>query len=411
MADQAGDHILRAARRRRNPVRQFPRARHGASTMPALMPTTLPTRRLAFIDQLRGVITLLVVFHHTAITYGGAGSWYYMEVPGRPGHGITATLLTLFCAINQAWFMGAFFLFAGYVTPNSYERKGAVRYLVDRAIRLGIPLLLFGFFLDALTNSIADPQSNGNFFSTFASRLSEFRYAPGPLWFVQVLLMLSVGYAGWRWLRPARRPEDDAPLPSHRALLLAALGTGAAAFVMRLIVPVGQEYGHMQLGYFPSYLVLFVVGCIAVRHRWLERIDVAYARFWWRVTVISLPILPAIALGYRALTGTGLQVVGGFSGGSLLYAMWEPFVAWGTILALVWYFRTRVTPDRFRQLARRAYAIYCFHPPIVVGFSLALRAWGASEAIKFLTVGTLSCATLYLTCGLLLRIPLLARVW
>ena len=91
--------------------------------------------------------------------------------------------------------------------------------------------------------------------------------------------------------------------------------------------------------------------------------------------------------------------------------MWEPFVAWGTLLALLWYFRTQVNPERFRHLGRRAYAIYCFHPPIVVGFSLALRTWAAPEALKFLAVGTLSCVTLYLTCGLLLRIPLVARVW
>jgi len=382
-----------------------------SSTMPAVMPAALPTRRLAFIDQLRGVITLLVVFHHTAITYGGAGSWYYKEASDSLGHGPTATFLTLFCAINQTWFMGAFFLFAGYVTPGSYERKGASRYLVDRAIRLGIPLLLFGFFLDALTNSIADLQSDGKFFAIFASRLADFRYAPGPLWFVQVLLLFSMGYAGWRWLRPARRPEDNEPLPSHRALLLAAMGTGTAAFAMRLFVPVGQEYGHMQLGYFPSYIVLFVAGCIAAQHHWLARIDAAYARIWWRVTLIALPILPIVALGYRALTGAGLQVLGGFTGGSLLYAMWEPFVAWGTLLALLWYFRTQVNPERLRHLGRRAYAIYCFHPPIVVGFSLALRTWAAPEALKFLAVGTLSCVTLYLTCGLLLRIPLVARVW
>jgi peptidoglycan/LPS O-acetylase OafA/YrhL len=32
-------------------------------------------------DVLRGAVTLLVVFHHTAITYGGSGGWFYREVP------------------------------------------------------------------------------------------------------------------------------------------------------------------------------------------------------------------------------------------------------------------------------------------------------------------------------------------
>jgi len=93
-------------------------------------------QRIAFLDQIRAVVTLLVVFHHTAVTYGGAGSWYYRESTGVFGRDPTATALTLFCAINQAYFMGVFFLLAGYVTPPAYERKGAARYLRDRAVRL-----------------------------------------------------------------------------------------------------------------------------------------------------------------------------------------------------------------------------------------------------------------------------------
>jgi hypothetical protein len=32
-----------------------------------------PLPRLAFLDQIRALLTLLVVLHHAAITYGGAG--------------------------------------------------------------------------------------------------------------------------------------------------------------------------------------------------------------------------------------------------------------------------------------------------------------------------------------------------
>jgi hypothetical protein len=374
------------------------------------MPAAPPAQRLFFLDQFRAFITLLVVFHHTAITYGGAGSWYYKEVVGNLGHGITAAALTLFCAVNQAWFMGAFFLIAGYFTPGSFDRKGVPQFFRDRAIRLGIPLLVFGYVLDALTNAIAEMAGGHPFLANFANRLLELRYRPGPLWFVQSLLLFTLAYAGWRTLRPAI-PPDARPLPSRQALLFSALGVGATSFAVRLLMPVGQEFWHMQLGYFPSYVALFATGCVAARHSWLARIDAKYMRFWWRIALIALPILPLAALGYRALTHLHLSVDGGFNGGALLYAMWEPFVAWGTILALLWYFRTQVKPDRFRNLVRRAYAIYCFHPPIVVGISVALRAWGAPDAIKFLTVGTLSCVALYFVCGLLLRIPFLSRVW
>ena len=191
--------------------------------------------RLAFLDQIRGVLTLLVVLHHTAITYGGAGDWYYREATWKGG--VASMLLTLFCAINQAYFMGAF------------------------------------------------------------------------------------------WM------------------------------------PVGRELAHLQLRYFASYVVLFAIGCMAGRHRWLERSEWTYARPWWVVTLIALPVLPVAALAHDALTHTPVAVAGGVNGWALLYALWEPFVACGVLLALLWLFRTRVDATRLHALGRRAYAIYCFHPP------------------------------------------------
>ena len=166
-----------------------------------------------------------------------------------------------------------------------------------------------------------------------------------------------------------------------------------------------------QLGYFPAYVLLFAVGCIAARHRWLERIDWRYARPWAITSLITVPLLPAIVLGYRALTHEKIDVAGGLNAGALIYALWEPFVAWGILLTLMWFFRTKVRPDRFTGLARRAYAIYCFHPPVVVGISIALRHWIAPPLVKFVAVGSLSCACLYLACGLLLRVPGLSRIW
>lgn len=365
--------------------------------------------RQSFIDQLRGFTTLLVVLHHTAITYGGAGGWYYREVPANAA-GVAPLLLTLMCAVDQAWFMGAFFLWAGYFTPGSYDRKGPARYFGERAVRLGIPLLVFGFFLDALTDSIADLASKGDFVKGLGHRLASLEYHPGPLWFVQALAVFSIAFALWRAVnRPAAR--DEAPLPSHAALFAAALGIALATFIVRLAMPVGSEWWHWQLGYFPAYILLFVVGCAAWKHRWLERIDWEYARPWAIATLVALPVLPAFALVYPAAAHDKTTLAGGLNPGALVYALWEPFVAWGVLLGLMWFFREKVRPERFAALGRRAYAIYCFHPPFVVGIAIALRPWQAPPLVKFLATGALSCAALYLACGLLLRVRGVSRVW
>ena len=67
------------------------------------------------IDALRAATTLLVVLHHTAITYGAIGGWFYKEIP--TDRSVSSMLLVFFCTLNQAWFMGLFFLLAGYFTP------------------------------------------------------------------------------------------------------------------------------------------------------------------------------------------------------------------------------------------------------------------------------------------------------
>jgi fucose 4-O-acetylase-like acetyltransferase len=365
--------------------------------------------RLAFLDQIRGVLTLLVVLHHTAITYGGAGDWYYREATSKGG--VASTLLILFCAINQAYFMGAFFLIAGYVTPPSLERKGAGRFVRDRLVRLGVPLLVYMLLIDALTNAIAQAGRGGRFGEALAQELLHGGFGPGPLWFVEALLLFSAAYAGWRWLKAGPPRADDAPLPAHRNVLAAILVTGLAAFALRLWMPVGRELAHLQLGYFASYVVLFAIGCMAWRHRWLERIEWTYARPWWVVTLIALPVLPVAAVAHDALTHTPVAVAGGVNVWALLYALWEPVVACGVLLALLWLFRTRVDATRLHALGRRAYAIYCFHPPVVVAVSVALHAWAAPALLKFAVAGMLSCALLYVLAGWLLRVPLVARVW
>ena len=97
--------------------------------------------RELYIDRLRSVMTVFVILHHTAITYGAPGGWYYNEL--RPSTSITGLLLILFVATNQAYFMGFFFLLACYFTPPSLERKGYGRFIADRFLRLGLPLLAY----------------------------------------------------------------------------------------------------------------------------------------------------------------------------------------------------------------------------------------------------------------------------
>ena len=149
------------------------------------------------------------------------------------------------------------------------------------------------------------------------------------------------------------------PWPSNRVLAAAAVATGAAALALRSVWPVGVNVWGLQLGYFASYVVLFVFWLPRRPCAVAERLPALQVRIWWRVCLIALPVLPiAYFLGrvVPELRGRPLEVV---------YAFWEPLVAWGAILMLLDRFQRH--GDRlgalWKSLARRAYAIYIVHPP------------------------------------------------
>ncbi|MGA3009276.1 MAG: acyltransferase [Terracidiphilus sp.] len=371
-------------------------------------------QRDLYIDRLRTALTALVVVFHTAITYGASGGWFYHEVESsaRP----SSILLTLFVATNQAYFMGFFFLLAGYFTPASLERKGYWRFIGDRFLRLGLPLLAFGLLLGPLTAAMVNYAQGDGFWSCIAWLWRHKRFINGPLWFTQALLLFSLAYCacravfGFALTESQRAPR---PIPTQRWWLLSALGVGAVALAIRQIVPVGQNVIGLQLGYFASYIFLFVVGVAAWRYDWLRQLSWKQARASLIALIIAWACLPAGIVVARVLHGAGKSnFSGGFSWPAILYAFWEPFVAWGLIAAWLLVFRSRMNqPSAFWSwLNRRAYAVYIIHPVVLVGISLLLRGWIAPALVKWGVVGVLACIACWIVADPLVRLPGVRRV-
>lgn len=169
----------------------------------------MTTGRTFFIDRLRVVLTALVILHHTAITCGGSGGWFYREV--RDGGTPTSLLLTVFCAINQSFFMGMFFLLAGYFTPASLARKGVRKFLQERLLRLGVPLLIFGFVLGPLAVAPAGVPAGRPWGPQWLGQLSQGSFVIGPLWFAWALLLFTAGSSHGGASGPSRPATRAAP--------------------------------------------------------------------------------------------------------------------------------------------------------------------------------------------------------
>ncbi len=364
------------------------------------------SERKYFLDNLRSGLVMLVVFHHSAITYGGSGDWYWKEITQTSG--ISGLVLTLFCGVNQAFFMGFLFLLAGYFTPTSFDRKGAQRFISDRLLRLGLPLLFFGFILGPITVTITQVANRHDFMGPLMFLLSGRIFNIGPLWFVEALLIFTAGYILWRIIN-RRSSSSSFALPGHWAILISALIVGATAFLLRLAVPVGKNVlGGLQIGYFASYIFLFIIGCMASKGRWLENLELTAVRPWLIIAKAAFFVFPISIM----LTKNG----GGFAGGwnimALVYAFWEPFVAWGIILYLLFRFQRSFNSGYrlSRWISERSYTVFIIHPPILVGTSLAFHSWGVRPLLKFFITGSLTCIFCLVAATLLLQIQGVRRV-
>ena len=170
-----------------------------AAEKTAVDKVTAKSTRLFFVDHLRAALIILVVLHHLAVVYGEGISFWYVDPPRSASLG--GLILVLFVLFNQAWFMGAFFLLAGYFTPASFDRRGTGSFLKERLLRLGVPLLIWIFLFNPISNIglfleparwIAEPLTWQNFWQMYPDFLGF-----GVAWFLALLLIFSFGYS---WL-------------------------------------------------------------------------------------------------------------------------------------------------------------------------------------------------------------------
>lgn len=356
--------------------------------------------RLWFVDNLRTVLIALVVLHHVACVYSGLPAWYYTEKPTSPAAGLG---LTIFLLVDQAWFMGAFFLIAGYFTPGSYDRKGPRAFLRDRLTRLGIPLVVFYFVLNPILCL-----GTGDEDSPVAAYLRTI--GSGPLWFALALLVLDGCYAAFRHATRRRPPRGGTRPLTPGAVIGFVLALALASYALRIVIPSGASIPVVDFpsgSYLAQYVSFFVVGTVAYRRGWFLAVTARMRRIGTGLavgaTLVCLPL--AMADGTDAWTGRGTL-------DSLYYALWDSAFAVGIVLILLAVFRRRLDtqgPLR-RYLARNVFAVYVTHAFVVTAAGYALSASALPTMAKFAIVGVVALPVSFLLADLVRRLPGVRRV-
>jgi glucan biosynthesis protein C len=379
--------------------------------------TTPSKPRMFYIDNLRILLTILVILHHSAIGYGGPGGFAYYE-QGQIST-VSTMLMTLLLSINQAFFMGFFFMISSYFSPSSVDRKGAWPYLKDRLIRLGIPLLFYILVIDplfgyGLARYRGYPGSLREFLGLV---LNDYQHlGVGPLWFVEVLLIFSIIYALWRLLfkrAAAGAAAGESKAPGNLAIAGFALVTGLLTFVVRLWLPVGTvNFFGFQFSHFVQYIAMLVIGVVAYRRNWFSGLTAAQGKFWRWIIVVFIVLFFAMFIAGGALEGNIAPFMGGLYWQAMAYALWEQFMCMAVVVTLLVWFRTRFNQQGAftKQLSAASYATYIFHQPAIVGLMLVLSGIKLDMGLKWLLVAPVMVSACFLVGWVVKQLPLARRI-
>jgi len=375
----------------------------------AIQPSAKP--KIAYIDRLKVIMTILVILHHTFITYGAPGGWYFYQ---KTTNEIVKIPMTMFVAVNQSFFMGFFFFLSAYFMPSSLRKKGAKKFIGDRVIRLGIPLVFYSLVLGPLMNYMIYYWGYGKHI-TLTQYLSGYDswIDFGVLWFVAALLLFTLIYVALDAL--ASKKDEQVRKITFSQVVLFALAIGVVSFLVRLVFPLGWVLKPVgfQLAYFPQYIALFSAGILAAKYKWLDSIGDKQGRKGLLLALLMvLVVFPLLFVGVKVLKLPFDWFNGGWHWQAIVLGLWEQLTGFGIIVALVAKGKRSWNNGSsfWDSLSRRAFAVYIFHPLLVISLTLEFFSWTIEPALKLLVVAPLAVAGSFLLASVLVLIPGVKRI-
>ncbi|HEX5188673.1 MAG TPA: acyltransferase [Streptosporangiaceae bacterium] len=369
---------------------------------------TLPPARLAYADTLKVLLVAGVIVGHVTTSWSGIHAWVLEEPPVREP---LLTVIKLVALVGTMFAMALFFMIAGAFTPRSLARKGLRKFLIDRTVRLGVPVVFFVLVFAPIVEYVdSDNKGWNKGFLAFIPYIWK-HPAPGPTWFLGVLLLLSAIYAVVRTVHP--RPTLSPTPMRARHLVIAAATIAITSYFIRIAVPFGEEYQHLALGQAGAWVTGFVLGALGAERGWFEHMTPATARRMFRIAWSGAALLVFLVAMTAAVHGGDLDPL--FGGGSWL-SLLEVLVEGPLVVAMsLWIydtFRRHVTGQRrlMRQLSRAAFAAFIVHQVIAVGAVLSTRLVPWPPEIEYPIAAALAVIGSFAVGALIIRIPGVARI-
>ncbi|HNT75820.1 MAG TPA: acyltransferase [Anaerolineae bacterium] len=326
--------------------------------------------RLAYLDNLKVLLTALVILLHASAAYGGPTNFTVKQ----PADSALATgVLAAIAVLCQPFILGCYFFIAGYLTPPAQARHGA-QFLRHRLVHLGLPLLAYDLIGERLQLALVALAEHGWPAAVTTFCTTPFELGSGPLWFVERLLVFTllwalVGRQLMPWLHRLR--------PTLPLILGGIAGVGLVSFLIRVVCPFYVSWHLLTLDCpcLPlQYPLYFLLGVTAYENEWLARLDFAQALTWLLSAGLSLGLFFAIYLAGGGLTDL-LLFASGWHWQSLVAAVWEQGFGLALTVGLLGLFRRYADIPWPGWLSRSTFTVYVIHAPVLVAVWLWLEQW------------------------------------
>jgi hypothetical protein len=371
-------------------------------------------QRVVYLDNLKIALIAAIIAIHGVLGYTDTGWWSYGDAREGTLSDVSTVAFMIVVGPFGLLVIPLLFLVAGLLTPPSVNRKGPARFARDRLLRLGAPFVVYVLLIQPPAVYWVDHRwgnASGSYWSEFLG--SDGQPDAGPLWFVGVLLIYSLVYAGWVAARPVAPRATRTAGMSARRLGIAAAAIVLPTFLIRLVWPVGSEsFADLNLWEWPACSTLFGLGVVAARHGWARTVP---RHLQQQCRNVSLTTAAALLLVAGAVTGPlgidGDVLFGGWHWAALAFTVCECALA---VFGAVWILGLTQRFDRpgrwTQRLARTAYGAFIVQTPVLLGAAAAMRPLDAPAEVKALLVASFGVAFAFGIADVLRRVRPLSRI-
>ena len=332
--------------------------------------------RCHYLDNLKVMLTVLVIAHHAMIPFAGGEGW-----PFHPSNAAESMpWMWHFLSTNAAFFMGLFFMISGYFVPKSFDRQGFTKFIGKKALRLLLPYAIISAVLTAASGT---PES-------------------GHTWYLASLFLFCLLYALIRLV--CKKTCENSKTLSLLLVTAFALVMGIGSYAIRQFYK--QDYWivlwvfKFEPVHYLQYIMMFAFGVMAGRGNWFNRMTATVGG-------------SSLIIGLLLCIGNYLR-----AGGAWDYFVYKWFGIYESLLCvffsvgLVWLFKSfgNWSGKFWQWSAAQAFGAYVIHLFVLLVVENLLDQLWLGVMGKYLTVLILATVGAFVITWLLRLIPGVKKV-